>query len=131
MPRGKALECSVCCYEEEGLEKVAYCREGTGAPRWPLGEEMWQEGGEGAAAVSGAGAGPSGCVGGQRLVLRGRPRAPRWSRSVEPPGCGWGGGFRAWGRENCVVKRPLQDGHPILAASALIPRFPAADAALG
>lgn len=51
---------------------------------------------------------------------RGRLRAPRWSRSVEPPGCGCGG-LRASGRENCVVKWSPQDGLPIMAAGASVP----------
>lgn len=31
------------------------------------------------------------------------------------------GGLRALGRENCVVKWPLQDGRPIMAAGASVP----------
>lgn len=110
---------SVCyCSEEEGAERAAYCREATKAPWRRLGEVMWRRGE------------------GRRWFLavlqRARPLGqPRWAVrcSLEPRGgrVRWrlgaadGGGFGATGRENCVVKWPLQHGGFIMAAGVSAP----------
>lgn len=59
------------------------------------------------------------------------PRAQRWSRSVEPPGCGWG----VWasrlgaGELRCKMAAARWPRHH--GRRRLGPRLPAADAALG
>ena len=72
----------------------------------------------------GGGGGRSGSpvrLGVRGLALRGdlEPRAgsSRWSRGAAAGG-GW---LRVSGRENCVVRWPLQDGGRIMAAGARIP----------
>lgn len=101
-----------------------------GAPWRPLGEVMWHGGGEGAAVVSGAGAGPPGGVGGQQLALPGgfelRGGRTRWSRRAAA--VGWASRLGA-GELRCKMAAARWPPHH--GRRRLGPRLPAADAALG